>query len=60
MEKTTSKQLNDAQLAAIKVLREELAYVNTDQELGVVIGMFWNFYNQIGRLEGKNNGEGAS
>ena len=51
MEKTTSKQLNDAQLAAIKVLREELDYVHTDQELGVVIGMFWNFYNQIGRLE---------
>ena len=50
MEKTTSKQLNDAQLAAIKVLRAELAYVSTDQEPGVVIGMFWNFYNQINRL----------
>lgn len=54
MGEATTKQLNDAQLAAIKVLRDELAYVSTEQELSVVIGMFWNFYNQIGRLEENN------
>lgn len=51
MGETVIEKLNDAQLAAIKVLREELAYVSTEQELSVAIGMFWNFYNQIGRLE---------
>lgn len=54
MGEATTKQLNDAQLAAIKVLRDELAYVSTEQELSVTIGMFWNFYNQISRLEENN------
>lgn len=54
MGEVTTKQLNDAQLAAIKVLRDELAYVSTEQELSMAIGMFWNFYNQISRLEENN------